>query len=291
MLINFKSILYIVPTPIGNMQDITERALLILQHVDLIAVENIYHTLHLLQHFSIKKKLFLLNNNNERKKSKKLCNLLNEGKNIALVSNAGTPLINDPGYYLVNLCHKMNLRVIPLPGACSAITALSASGLSTNRFCYEGFIPKKKISRYKKFKSLQYETRTIIFYEVKNRLINSMQDIVKIFGKKRYIVLAREITKIHESIKKDLSEDLLFWIIENINQFKGEIILIIEGYNTINNENNFFSYKLKKIIYILLKQKLSIKIIVNIISQMYNIKKNNILYQYILKKSLNNEAD
>lgn len=137
-------ILYIVPTPIGNLSDITYRAIEILKKVNLIAVENIRHTNILLEHFNIKNVLTTLNKNNELIKSNYLIQKLKEGKNVALVSNAGTPLINDPGYYLIKKCHFLNIKIIPLPGPCAAITALIASGISSNRFCYEGFLPSKK---------------------------------------------------------------------------------------------------------------------------------------------------
>lgn len=142
---NYKqSLLYIVPTPIGNFSDISARAISVLKSVDLIIAENIYHTINLLKHFYIKNKITKMNINNELYKSKKIINILKNGTKIALVSNAGTPVISDPGYNLINLCYQNNIQVIPLPGPCAAITALSASGLPTNNFCFEGFLPFKK---------------------------------------------------------------------------------------------------------------------------------------------------
>lgn len=141
---NLYSILYIVPTPIGNLDDITQRAITVLKNVDLIIAENFLHTKKLLNYFSIKKNISIMNIHNEKNKSEKLIKILKDNKNLALVCNSGTPLINDPGYNLVSLCYKENIKVIPLPGPCAAITALSGSGLPTDRFCYEGYFPKSK---------------------------------------------------------------------------------------------------------------------------------------------------
>jgi len=142
--LNKTGLLYIVPTPIGNLSDITYRAVETLKNVNLIAAENIHHTNILLQHYNVKNILISLNKNNEKKQSDYVINELKKGKKIALVSDAGTPVINDPGYFLVKKCCFLNIKIIPLPGPCAAITALSASGISTNRFCYEGFLPSKK---------------------------------------------------------------------------------------------------------------------------------------------------
>lgn len=141
---SYKSILYIVPTPIGNLQDITQRALTTLTSVDLIVAENIFHTNNLLKYFNIKNNITSMNITNEKHRSIEIIKKLKKGYNIALVSNAGTPIINDPGYNLICLCYESNIKIIPLPGPCAAITALSASGLPANNFCFEGFLPVKK---------------------------------------------------------------------------------------------------------------------------------------------------
>ncbi len=192
---NSQGQLYIVPTPIGNLSDITQRALEVLQAVDLIAAEDTRHTGLLLQHFAINARLFALHDHNEQQKAETLLAKLKEGQNIALVSDAGTPLINDPGYHLVRTCREANIRVVPLPGPCAAIAALSAAGLPSDRFCYEGFLPAKSKGRRDTLKALEEEPRTLIFYESTHRLVESLEDICVVLGESRYVVLARELTK------------------------------------------------------------------------------------------------
>ena len=191
---NSQGQLYIVPTPIGNLSDITQRALTVLQAVDLIAAEDTRHTGLLLQHFAINARLFALHDHNEQQKAETLVAKLKEGQNIALVSDAGTPLINDPGYHLVRTCREAGIRVVPLPGPCAAIAALSAAGLPSDRFCYEGFLPAKSKGRRDVLKELEAEPRTLIFYESTHRLLESLEDMVTVWGEGRYVVLARELT-------------------------------------------------------------------------------------------------
>lgn len=168
---NSQGQLYIVPTPIGNLADITQRALEVLQAVDLIAAEDTRHTGLLLQHFAINARLFALHDHNEQQKAETLVTKLKEGQNIALVSDAGTPLINDPGYHLVRICREAGIRVVPLPGPCAAITALSAAGLPSDRFCYEGFLPAKSKGRRDALKAIEAEPRTLIFYEDRKSVV------------------------------------------------------------------------------------------------------------------------
>lgn len=273
-------ILYIVPTPIGNLLDITYRALQTLKDTDIIAAENIQHTNILLKYFNIKSSLTLINKDNEKTKSNDLIQKLKKGKTIALVSNAGTPIINDPGYILISKCYSSNIKVIPLPGACAAITALSASGLSANRFCYEGFLPSKKKLRCDLLHSLKEETRTIIFYESKYRIINSVQDIIEHIDKNRHIVIAREITKKWESIYGTTASLMLEWLKKDKYRYQGEMVIIIDGFKKLKNTNlskqtlNTFS---------ILKNFFSLKKAVSITSKIHDISKNN-LYQYVIKK-------
>lgn len=224
------STLYIVPTPIGNLGDITQRALAVLGSVDLIAAEDTRHTGLLLQHFAINARLFALHDHNEQQKAEQLLAKLQEGQSIALVSDAGTPLINDPGYHLVRRCREAGIRVVPLPGPCAAITALSAAGLPSDRFCYEGFLPAKSKGRCDALRALQQEPRTLIFYESTHRLLDSLQDMVSELGGERYVVLAREITKTWESIHGAPVAELLAWVQEDENRRKGEMVLIVEGF-------------------------------------------------------------
>ena len=223
------STLYVVPTPIGNLEDITQRALSILQRVDLVAAEDTRHTGLLLQHFAINARLFALHDHNEQQKAEVLLAKLQEGQSIALVSDAGTPLINDPGYHLVRRCRDAGIRVVPLPGPCAAITALSAAGLPSDRFCYEGFLPAKRKGRQDSLLALAQEPRTLIFYESTHRLLDSLQDMVTVWGAERYVVLARELTKTWENIHGAPVGELLAWVGEDDNRSRGEMVLIVEG--------------------------------------------------------------
>ncbi|QCI18081.1 16S rRNA (cytidine(1402)-2'-O)-methyltransferase [Buchnera aphidicola (Aphis nasturtii)] len=272
-------ILYIVPTPIGNLSDITYRALETLKSVDLIACENIKHTNILLKHFNIKNILITFNKINESQKSNNLIEELKKGKKIALVSNAGTPLINDPGYLLIKKCHLFNIQILPLPGPCAAITALIASGLSTHRFCYEGFLPSKKQLRRDLLNSLKKEKRTMIFYESKHRIIETIKDIINEIGENRHIVIAREITKKWEIIYGNKAYLMLSWIKEDENRYnKGENVIIIDGYKEFKNVN--ISDKIINT-FTILRTVLSLKQSVLITSKIHKIKKNN-LYQYAI---------
>ncbi|XYX41020.1 16S rRNA (cytidine(1402)-2'-O)-methyltransferase [Candidatus Erwinia dacicola] len=230
------STLYIVPTPIGNLGDITQRALTVLASVDLIAAEDTRHTGRLLQHFAINARLFALHDHNEQQKAEVLLAKLRVGQSVALVSDAGTPLINDPGYHLVHLCREAGIRVVPLPGACAAIAALSAAGLPSDRFCYEGFLPSKSKGRCDTLRALEQEPRTIIFYESTHRLLDSLKDMVTVLGPVRYVVLAREITKTWESIHGAPVGELLAWVQEEENRRKGEMVLIVGGYHQAEEE-------------------------------------------------------
>lgn len=223
-------ILYIVPTPIGNLADISYRAINILKNVDLIAVENIFHAQILLKNYNICTKVTSINKNNEEKKSKILIIQLQRKKNIALISNAGTPLINDPGYHLIQMCCKHEIKIIPIPGPCAAITALSASGLSVNKFCYEGYLPSKETQRCKTLNEIKKEKRTIVFYETSHRIIQSIKNIINILGPNRKIVLAKELTKTWETIQRNTSHNILLWLEKNNLNTKGEITIIISGY-------------------------------------------------------------
>ncbi|CAL4319001.1 Ribosomal RNA small subunit methyltransferase I [Buchnera aphidicola (Protaphis terricola)] len=279
-LFKYNGTLYIVPTPIGNLSDITYRALKILKEVDLIACENIKRTNILLEHFNIKNTLISFNKNNEFYKTDNLIQKLKQGKKIALVSNAGTPIINDPGYLLIKKCHIFCIQIIPLPGPCSAITALSASGISTNRFCYEGFLPSKKKIRQNLLHSLRKEKRTIIFCESKYRIIETIKDIINEIGKNRHIVIAREITKKWEIIYGNKAKVMLSWLENNKNIYsKGENIIIINGYKKDKNinisENTINTFQI-------LKNFLSLKQSVLITSKIHKVSKNN-LYQYAIK--------
>ncbi|EHF3469409.1 16S rRNA (cytidine(1402)-2'-O)-methyltransferase [Proteus mirabilis] len=278
------STLYIVPTPIGNLGDITQRALDVLSHVDLIAAEDTRHTGLLLQHFAINARLFALHDHNEQQKADQLISKLQQGLSIALVSDAGTPLINDPGYHLVNQCRKNGIKVVPLPGACAAITALSAAGLPSDRFCYEGFLPAKTKSRQDCLRDLAQEPRTLIFYESTHRLLDSLADMVTVWGEARYVVLARELTKTWETIQGMPVGELLNWVREDENRRKGEMVLIVEGYQK-PQEDHIAPEVLRTLA--ILQKELPLKKAAAVTAEIYGVKKN-ALYKHVIAQ---NEAE
>lgn len=277
------STLYIVPTPIGNLGDITERALSVLRGVDVVAAEDTRHTGLLLQHFAISARLFALHDHNEQQKAEQLLTKLQQGQSIALVSDAGTPLINDPGYHLVRRCREAGVRVVPLPGPCAAITALSAAGIASDRFCYEGFLPAKTKARQDRLLQLSEETRTLIFYESTHRLIDSLADVAAVLGESRYVVLARELTKTWESIQGAPVGELLAWVKEDENRRKGEMVLIVEGFQP--DESALSAEALRTLE--LLRAELPLKKAAALAAEIHGVKKN-ALYRYALAQ---NDAD
>lgn len=276
---NSQGKLYIVPTPIGNLGDITQRALDVLQSVDLIAAEDTRHTGLLLQHFAINARLFALHDHNEQQKAQTLLAKLQDGQNIALVSDAGTPLINDPGYHLVRTCREAGVQVVPLPGPCAAIAALSAAGLPSDRFCYEGFLPAKSKGRRDTLRGLEQEPRTLIFYESTHRLIESLEDICSELGESRYVVLAREITKTWESIHGAPIGELVAWVKEDENRRKGEMVLIVEGFKA--QEEALPADALRTLA--LLQAELPLKKAAALAAEIHGVKKN-ALYKYALEQ-------
>ncbi|MFK3660551.1 16S rRNA (cytidine(1402)-2'-O)-methyltransferase [Scandinavium sp. NPDC088450] len=276
---NSQGKLYIVPTPIGNLGDITQRALDVLQAVDLIAAEDTRHTGLLLQHFAISARLFALHDHNEQQKAETLLAKLKEGQNIALVSDAGTPLINDPGYHLVRTCREAGVQVVPLPGPCAAIAALSAAGLPSDRFCYEGFLPAKSKGRRDTLRALENEPRTLIFYESTHRLIESLEDITAVLGESRYVVLAREITKTWETITGAPVGELLAWVKEDENRRKGEMVLIIEGFK-VQSDDALPAEALRTLA--LLQTELPLKKAAALAAEIHGVKKN-ALYKHALE--------
>jgi 16S rRNA (cytidine1402-2'-O)-methyltransferase len=228
--------LYIVPTPIGNLADITQRALNVLANVDLIAAEDTRHTSRLLSHFSISTRTFALHDHNEQQKADFLIEKLQSGTSIALVSDAGTPLISDPGYHLVNRCRQAGVKVVPLPGPCAVITALSGAGLPSNRFSFEGFLPPKSKARRDCFQALANDERTLIFYESPHRINDSLSDMLAVLGGERQVVLARELTKTYETIYGAPLEALIEWLAEDPNRVRGEMVILVAGHR-VNKED------------------------------------------------------
>ncbi|MGF1713682.1 16S rRNA (cytidine(1402)-2'-O)-methyltransferase [Photobacterium chitinilyticum] len=228
--------LYIVPTPIGNLADITQRALDVLANVDLIAAEDTRHTSRLLTHFSISTRTFALHDHNEQQKADYLIEKLQAGTSIALVSDAGTPLISDPGYHLVNRCRQAGVKVVPLPGPCAVVTALSGAGLPSDRFSFEGFLPPKSKGRRDRFQDLADDERTMIFYESPHRIMDSLADMLAVLGPDRQVVLARELTKTFETIHGAPLGELIDWLGEDSNRTRGEMVLLVAGHRAQKDE-------------------------------------------------------
>ncbi|WP_261816642.1 16S rRNA (cytidine(1402)-2'-O)-methyltransferase [Vibrio gallicus] len=271
--------LFIVPTPIGNLGDITQRAIEVLNQVDLIAAEDTRHTGRLLSHLNISTRTFALHDHNEQQKAQVLVERLLSGQNIGLVSDAGTPLISDPGYHLVNQCRSAGIRVVPLPGACAVIAALSASGLPSDRFSFEGFLPPKSKGRRDKFMSLAKVERTCIFYESPHRILDSLDDMLAILGEDRQVVLARELTKTFETIQGMPLGELIPWLNEDSNRIRGEMVLLVHGHR--EQADNELPEEVKRTLGILVKE-LPLKKAAALASEIYNLKKN-ALYKWGLE--------
>jgi 16S rRNA (cytidine1402-2'-O)-methyltransferase len=226
--------LFIVATPIGNLNDITFRAVEILKSVDIILAENTRHSKKLLQHLNITKPIRAFHEHNEREKTKAIIDELHSGKSIALISDAGTPLISDPGYFLVVQAKKEGLRVVPIPGASALITALSASGLASDSFTFLGFLPSKQIARIKLLKTLLNQTKTSIFYESPKRILATLTDMHAIFGDSREVCLAKELTKVFETIQTDSIPNLINYLTADENNQKGEFVILIAANDKID---------------------------------------------------------
>lgn len=224
--------LFVVATPIGNLADFTNRAISTLQEVDVIAAEDTRHSKPLLQHFGIQTPLLSLHEHNEQQRSELLLQRLQKGESVALISDAGTPLISDPGYRLVSLVRSAGIKVVPIPGSCALIAALSASGIASDKFRFEGFLPPKSGARRHQLDSLKHEEHSLIFYESPRRLLGALEDCVAIFGGERRACLARELTKIHETIETRPLAELRDWVKSDSNQQRGECVLLIEGAET-----------------------------------------------------------
>ncbi len=221
--------LYLVATPIGNLADITQRAISVLEQVDIIAAEDTRHSQRLLSYLGIRSTLLAYHEHNEERMTAKLLDKLASGKSIALISDAGTPLISDPGYRLVTQAHDNEMNIVPVPGVCAAITALSAAGLATDSFTFEGFPPAKQGARLHFLEQLAEQQRTMIFYISCHRIVETLKDMRTVFGEKRRVTFARELTKTFETIKRAELSDLVSWVEADDNQRKGEIVLVVEG--------------------------------------------------------------
>ena len=222
-------ILYIVATPIGNLGDMSYRAVSVLQKVDLIAAEDTRHSAKLLNHYAISTPSISFHEHNEQQRTTQILSRLEGGESVALISDAGTPLVSDPGYRLVTTTKAAGIRVSPIPGPCAAIAALSVSGLPTDRFVFEGFLPTKPTVRKHRLRQLQDELRTLVFYESSHRIGDTLRDLRDLYGGSRRAVVARELTKIHETVYQNSLNELCVWIAENAKHRRGEFVILVQG--------------------------------------------------------------
>ena len=221
--------LFVVATPIGNLQDMSPRALQVLKDVRLIAAEDTRHSARLMQHFGIDTPMTACHDHNERDKGERLVERLLAGDDVALISDAGTPLISDPGYHLVRQAREAGVRVSPVPGACAVIAALSAAGMPSDRFAFEGFLPAKAHGRRQRLQVLAAEDRTWMVYEAPHRLLECLQDMQQVLGDERRVLLARELTKTFETLRAAPLSELVKWVAGDSDQQRGEGVLVVEG--------------------------------------------------------------
>ena len=277
--------LYIVPTPIGNLSDMTERGIRTLLEVDYVAAEDTRHSKPLLQQVGSKARLIALHEHNEKQKTAAVMELLSKGLNVALISDAGTPLISDPGYIIVSSCRQQGLPVVALPGPCAITTALSGAGVATDRFSFEGFLAAKPQQRRKQLSALAEEPRTMVFYETPHRIMHTLEDIHQTLGDNRELVLARELTKQFETYLYGNASQLLQRLTDDPNQQRGEMVLIVSGYVAPADADDQPDLQAQKALAILV-QELPLKKAAAIVAQLYDERKN-ALYQWGLK-NLNN---
>ena len=274
------AVFYVVATPIGNLGDLTPRAVDVLQSVALIAAEDTRHSGRLMAHFNIKTPMISVHDHNERQRLQTILDKLAAGDSIALISDAGTPLISDPGFIVVRGVREAGYKVVPVPGCCAVITAMCASGLPTDRFMFEGFLPAKRSGRQQKLAEILSETRTVIYYESTHRILDSLQDMIEVLGSDRYVVLARELTKTFETIHGDRAEALLAWVKQDANQQKGEFVVLIQGVEIQEEEG--LSVEALKVLGILLEE-LPVKQAAALAAKITGEKKN-ALYQEALSR-------
>ena len=274
-----KASLYIVATPIGNLADMTGRAIEVLKSVDLIAAEDTRHSGRLLQHFGIGTRMMSYHDFSEDYRVDSLLEKLSSGLSVALISDAGTPLISDPGYRLVVRARAAGLTVVPVPGVCALTTALSVAGLPSDRFAFEGFVSAKRASRVKQFEEWLPEARTMIFYESPHRILECVEDMLTVFGPDRHVVLCRELTKTFETIHGDNLGDLLPWMQNDSNQQRGEFVVLIKGAEAPKSEE--VDAEALRVLGILLED-LSVKQAASLAARITGVKKN-LLYQRALQ--------
>lgn len=270
--------LFVVATSIGHLDDMSFRAIETLKSVDLIAAEDTRQSIQLLKHFNIQTPLTACHDHNESHKIETLIEKMIAGQSIALISDAGTPLISDPGFKLVRAAQAHDIKVTPVPGACAAIAALSAVGLPSDRFSFQGFLPSKSTQRIAELERLKHETQTLIFYEAPHRILASLKDMASVLGSDRDIGFAREITKTFETIKKMPLHQLIEFVEQDHHQQKGEIVLVVAGKTDITDVTDA---KLDEVMQRLL-QDLSVKAAAQVATDLFGIKKK-VAYQRALE--------
>ncbi|MGY4826040.1 16S rRNA (cytidine(1402)-2'-O)-methyltransferase [Stutzerimonas chloritidismutans] len=273
--------LYVVATPIGNLEDISARALRVLREVSLIAAEDTRHSSRLLAHFGIQTPLAACHEHNEREEGGRFIGRLQGGEDVALISDAGTPLISDPGYHLVRQARAAGVAVVPVPGACALIAALSAAGLPSDRFIFEGFLPAKAAARCARLEALKEEPRTLIFYEAPHRILESLGDFRDVLGGDRIAVLGRELTKTFETLKGLPLSELHAWVEADSNQQRGECVVLVEGWHAPLDERAVSAEALR--VLDLLLAEMPLKRAAAIAADITGVRKN-LLYQAALER-------
>jgi 16S rRNA (cytidine1402-2'-O)-methyltransferase len=275
-----QGILYVVATPIGNLGDMVPRAVETLQTVALIAAEDTRHSSRLLSHFDIKTPCIAYHDHSDEHRTAQLISRLHGGESIALISDAGTPLVSDPGYRLVRSARQAGIQIVPIPGACAMIAALSAAGLPSDRFAFEGFLPAKQVARCTQLAALAADPRTLIFYEAPHRSLETLEDMAQVFGAEREVVIARELTKTFETIKGDRVADLAAWVESDSNQQRGEIVLLVHG--APKPENEAMTPEQMRVMQVLLEE-LPVKQAASLGAKLTGLKKN-FLYDWVLQR-------
>ncbi len=273
--------LYVVATPIGNLDDITARALRVLREVSLIAAEDTRHSARLMQHFGIGTPLAACHEHNEREQGSHFITRLLSGADVALISDAGTPLISDPGYHLVRNARAAGIRVVPVPGPSALITALSAAGLPSDRFIFEGFLPAKTAGRRARLEQVKEEPRTLIFYEAPHRILECLEDMQLVFGDERPALLARELTKTFETLKGLPLAELAAWVAADSNQQRGECVVLVAGWQAPEGDEALSVEALR--VLDLLLQDLPLKRAAALAAEITGVRKN-LLYQAALDR-------
>jgi 16S rRNA (cytidine1402-2'-O)-methyltransferase len=279
--------LYVVATPIGNLQDITLRALDILKSVDVVAAEDTRHTSGLLSHFAIQKKLIAVHDHNEHKAAQQLISRLQSGESIALVTDAGTPGISDPGAVVVDAVRAAGLKVVPIPGASAVVTALSASGIAANGFLFYGFLPASGSQRRKTLTALKAQAVTLVFYEAPHRIMESITDMAAIFGAGRRLTIARELTKTFETFHRCALGEAVAFLQDDLNQQRGEFVLLVEA--GASQEAEPVNEESERVLKLLIAE-IPLKQAVKLAAEITGVKKN-ALYEFALKLQKSNHDE